>query len=224
MKNRMERGAGRGWNGRGNEMIVTQLTDMGRGRYKVYIEERPVFVLYRGELNRLGIREGEEITEESLREIHEEILPLRAKKRAMNLLQKREYTASALREKLRNGEYPEACIEEAVAYVESYGYVDDRRYARDFIVYNLERKSQMRIEQDLMRKGIHKDMVRAVFEELEEDGTSQDEMSMIRSLLEKKKYDAKTANGQEKQRMYAFLYRKGFHSDAINRALLLDIT
>lgn len=205
-------------------MTVTQLTALGKGRYKVYIEDRPAFVLYRGELNRLGIREGEGITEGNLREIQEEILPLRAKKRAMNLLQKREYTTAALREKLRDGEYPEACVEEAVAYVESYGYVDDLRYARDFIVYNLDRKSRMRIEQDLMRKGIQKDSVRAVFEELEEEGTRQDEASMIRTLLDKKKYDAKNADVQEKQRMYAFLYRKGFHADAINRALLLDIT
>lgn len=205
-------------------MTVTQLTALGKGRYKVYIEDRPAFVLYRGELNRLGIREGEEITEGNLREIQEEILPLRAKKRAMNLLQKREYTTAALREKLRDGEYPEACVEEAVAYVESYGYVDDLRYARDFIVYNLDRKSRTRIEQDLMRKGIQKDTVRAVFEELEEEGTRQDEASMIRTLLDKKKYDAKNADVQEKQRMYAFLYRKGFHADAINRALLLDIT
>ena len=205
-------------------MTVTQLTALGKGRYKVYIEDRPAFVLYRGELNRLGIREGEEITEGNLREIQEEILPLRAKKRAMNLLQKREYTTAALREKLRDGEYPEACVEEAVAYVESYGYVDDLRYARDFIVYNLDRKSRTRIEQDLMRKGIQKDTVRAVFEELEEEGTRQDEASMIRTLLDKKKYDAKNADAQEKQRMYAFLYRKGFHADAISRALLLDIT
>lgn len=168
-------------------MTVTQLTALGKGRYKVYIEDRPAFVLYRGELNRLGIREGEEITEGNLREIQEEILPLRAKKRAMNLLQKREYTTAALREKLRDGEYPEACVEEAVAYVESYGYVDDLRYARDFIVYNLDRKSRTRIEQDLMRKGIQKDTVRAVFEELEEEGTRQDEASMIRTLLDKKK-------------------------------------
>ncbi len=205
-------------------MRVTQLANLGKGRYKVYIDERPAFVLYRGELNRLGIREGEEIHEESLLEIREQILPLRAKKRAMNLLLKREYTSSGLREKLRDGDYPETCIEEAVAYVESYGYVDDQRYARDFIVYNLDRKSRMRIEQDLMRKGIHKDTIRAVFEELEEGGTRQDEVAMIRGLLEKKKYDAKTADAQEKQRMYAFLYRKGFHADAINRALLLDIT
>ena len=142
----------------------------------------------------------------------------------MNLLQSRDYTESGLREKLRSGDYPEDCIEEALAYVKSYGYVDDRRYAEDFISYNLDRKSRTRMEQDLLRKGISKDMICAAFEALEEQWTRQDEGAMIRSLLEKKKYDPKTATRQEKQRMYAFLYRRGFHCEAINGALLLDIT
>ncbi len=205
-------------------MTVTQITGISRGRYRVYIEEQSAFILYGGELRRLGIQEGEEVSEECLREIRGKILPERAKKRAMNLLQKRDYTAAGLREKLKNGEYPEECIEEAVAYVESYGYVDDLRYTRDFITYNLDRKSRTRIEQDLMRKGIPKDTIRAVFEELEGEGTSQNEAAMIRNLLEKKKYDAITATWEEKQRMYAFLYRRGFRVDAINSALLLDIT
>ena len=205
-------------------MIVTQITGITKGRFRIYIEEKPAFVLYRGEGRRLGIREGEPLSEESLREIEEEILPTRAKRRAMNLLQNRDYTEAGLREKLRNGDYPESCIEEAVAYVKSYGYVDDCRYAGDFITYNLDRKSRTRMEQDLMRKGISKDTIRTVFEELEEQGTSQDEGAMIRRLLEKKKYDPQTATGQEKQRMYAFLYRRGFRAEVISRALLLDIT
>ena len=205
-------------------MIVTQLSEISRGRYRVYVENEIAFVLYRGELKRMGIREGEEIPEEKLREIQEEILPKRAKKRAMNLLQKRDYTAAGLREKLRDGDYPETCIEEAIAYVESYGYIDDLRYARDFILYHLERKSRTRIEQDLQRKGIDRKLTQQVFTELEEEGTSQDEETMIRVILEKKKYDAKMATIQEKQRMHAFLYRRGFHSEAINRALSLDIT
>ena len=205
-------------------MIVTQITGITKGRYRIYIEEKPAFVLYRGEMKRLGIREGEPVSEEGIREIREEILPGRAKRRAMNLLQNRDYTEAGLREKLRSGDYPENCIEEALDYVKSYGYVDDRRYAGDFITYNLERKSRTRIEQDLMRKGIAKETIHAVFEELEEQGTRQNEDAMIRSLLEKKKYDPQTATRQETQRMYAFLYRRGFHCEAISRVLLLDIT
>jgi len=205
-------------------MIVTQITGIAKGRYRIYIEEAPAFVLYRGEVKRLGIKEGEPVPEESIREIQEEILPGRAKRRAMNLLQSRDYTEYGLKEKLRGGDYPEECIEAALAYVKSYGYVDDHRYAKDFITYNMDRKSRTRMEQDLMRKGIGKDTIRAAFEELEQQGTRQDEDAMIRSLLEKKNYNSKTATSQEKQRMYAFLYRRGFRGEAINRALMLDIT
>lgn len=205
-------------------MIVTQLTVISNGRYRVCLEDEITFVLYRGELRSLGIREGEEIPEEGLRKIQEEILPARARKRAMNLLQRRDYTAAGLREKLKNGDYPEVCIEEAIAYVEAYGYVDDHRYARDFVVYHLDRKSRTRIEQDLLRKGIDKKLIGEVFAELEEEGTSQNEEHMISMLLQKKRYDAKTATREEKQRMYAFLFRRGFHAEAISRALSLDIT
>lgn len=205
-------------------MTVTQMTALTRGRYWVIMEDGSAFVLYRGELAKLDVKEDKEIPEETLRRIREEILPLRAKKRVMNLLQRRDYTAAGLREKLREGSYPEACIEEAIAYAASYGYVDDARYAEDFIRCQLERKSRTRMEQDLLRKGISKALIGEVFEKLAAEGTAQDEESMIKTLLEKKNYDHRAATDKEKQRMYAFLYRRGFHAEAINRALLLDIT
>lgn len=205
-------------------MIVTQMTGISRSRYKVYVDGQFAFVLYKGEVREFDIEEDKEISETCYRQIMTELLPRRAKKRAMNLLESRDYTSSQLREKLRQGDYPSACIDEAIDYVESCGYVDDLRYARDFITYNLDNKSRMRMEQDLMRKGIGKDIISAAFEELEQTGTRQDEAAMIRKLLEKKKFDAGTASKQDKQRMYGFLYRKGFHLDAISRALLLDIT
>ncbi len=205
-------------------MTVMQLTALSRGRYRVEMEDSTAFVLYRGELAKLDIREGGDVSEETLRKIREEILPLRAKKRVMNLLQKKDYTTAGLREKLREGAYPESCIEEAIGYAASYGYVDDARYAEDFIRYHLEKKSRTRIEQDLVKKGISKDLTGKIFERLAAEGTTQDEESMIRVLLEKKNFDKRTATGQEKQRMYAFLYRRGFRAEAISRALLLDIT
>lgn len=205
-------------------MTVTQMTGMSRSRYKVYVDGQFAFILYKSELREFDIEEKKEISESCYQEIMTEVLPKRAKKRALNLLESRDYTSGQLREKLRQGEYPSACIDEAIAYVESYGYVDDLRYAKDFITYHLETKSRTRMEQDLMRKGISKDIIGAAFEELEQEGTGQDEMAMIVRLLEKKKYDSRTASKQDKQRMYGFLYRKGFHGDAISRALLLDIT
>ncbi|MBD5484510.1 MAG: regulatory protein RecX [Lachnospiraceae bacterium] len=205
-------------------MLVTQISEVSKSRCRVYLDGQFAFVLYKGELRRFQIKVDQELPEESYREIMTEILPKRAKLRSMNLLQSRDYTRRQLADKLEQGDYPQECIEEAIAYVESYGYIDDKRYARDFIEYNLASKSRTRIENDLMRKGIGKEIIREAFEELDDLGVKQDELALACDLLRKKKYCADTATGQEQQKMYGFLYRRGFRHDIISKALLLDIT
>ncbi len=205
-------------------MLVTQISEVSKSRCRVYLDGQFAFVLYKGELRRFQIKVDQELPEESYREIMTQILPKRAKLRSMNLLQSRDYTRRQLADKLEQGDYPQECIEEAIEYVESYGYIDDKRYARDFIEYNLASKSRTRIETDLMRKGIGKEIIREAFEELSDLGVQQDELALACDLLRKKKYCADTATGQEQQKMYGFLYRRGFRHDIISKALLLDIT
>lgn len=200
------------------ENIVTGITALAKGRCKIEIDGQPAFVLYKGELHRYGLREGGRISGEDLEEILSEILPKRAKLRSMNLLKSREYTEHQIREKLRQGFYPESVIDEALEYIKSFHYIDDRRYAKDYIVYHSESRSRGRIEQDLYRKGIGRDLIRAVYEEdLEEE--LPDETALMEKLLKKKNYDRDNADYQEKQKMGAFLYRKGFSLDKIEKIL-----
>lgn len=205
-------------------MIVTEILAITKSRYKVVLEGNIQFVLYKGELNRYHIRQGEEVSDEAFQSIFNEILPKRAKLRCMNLLKSRDYTKKQLEDKLKQGGYPPDIINEAISYVESYGYIDDERYARDFIEYNISSKSRTRIGNDLMKKGIGKELIRKAFDELEDIGVEIDEEDMIHKLLLKKNYDSQTATSDERRKMFSFLYRKGFHSDTICRALLLDIT
>ncbi len=205
-------------------MTVTQVAEASGSRRRVYLDGQFAFLLYQGELRRFHIEEGQELSEESYQCIMTQILPKRAKLRSMNLLRSKAYTRRQLEDKLRQGEYPQACIEEALSYVESYGYIDDGRYARDFIEAHLQDKSRSRIKTDLMKKGIDKDTIQEAFEALGALGVEQDEMELILTLLRKKKYRPDTATKQEQQKMYGFLYRRGFPSDLICRALSLDIT
>lgn len=200
-------------------MLVTQISEVSKSRSRIYLDGQFAFILYKGELRQFHIKEGQELTEECYRQIMTEILPKRAKLRSMNLLQSRDYTRKQLEDKLKQGEYPQECIEEALSYVESYGYIDDNRYAEDYIEYHIQNKSRMRIETDLMRRGISKEVIRRAFEMLGDLGVVQDEAAMIRDLLNKKKYSAYTATKQEQRKMYGFLYRKGFSSEAIAREL-----
>lgn len=200
-------------------MQVTQIEELNKSRCKVYIEQEFAFVLYRGELRLYHVREGEELAETSYNTIMTEVLPKRAKLRAMNLLQKREYTTAQLRDKLKQGFYPESVLEEALDYVASFHYTDDLRYASEYIRCNVDSRSRKRIEQDLQGKGVSKDVIKAAWEEWTELGGAQDEESMIRKLLLKRGYDADTADYSRRQKEAAFLMRKGFSSESIRHVL-----
>lgn len=200
-------------------MKVTGIEELSKSRSKVYIDEEFAFVLYKGELRLYHLREGEEISEQDYHTILEEVLPKRAKLRAMNLLKSREYTTAQLRTKLKSGYYPDSVIEQALDYVASYHYTDDLRYAVSYITYYENMRSRRRIEQDLAAKGIGKELITEAWREWEEQGGIQDEQSMIAKLLEKRHYDPENADYKERQKQMGFLMRKGFSQDAIRRAL-----
>lgn len=205
-------------------MTVTKITEISKSKLKITIDEEFAFVLYKGELHHYRLQEGEEISDEVYSEIMEEILPKRAKLRAMNLLKARAYTEKQLTDKLREGGYPESIIEDAISYVISYGYLNDRFYAADYIEYNKETRSRTQIFNALIQKGIPKEIVEEVWEEnVQEEGIDL-EQKQIFSWMKKKNFDPEKASYEEKQKFSAFLYRKGFQIDAIRCALLLDIT
>ncbi|MDO4305063.1 MAG: regulatory protein RecX [Bacillota bacterium] len=205
-------------------MIVTDIREVSRSKVKIEIDSEFAFVLYKGELRMYGIRQGEELSETGYHELTEQVLPKRAKMRAMNLLKSRSYTSCQLKNKLIMGGYSEQIAQEAIDYVASFGYIDDEQYARDFIAYNMEQKSRQRIMTDLMKKGISKEIFQRAWEEIVGEDSGELEREQIRSLIAKKNFSVQDASSADIQRMMGFLFRRGFSIDAIRNVLLLDIT
>lgn len=203
-------------------MTVTEITEISKSRKKIWIDEEFAFVLYSGELRDYGIAQGEEVTQEAYHSIMTELLPKRAKLRAMNLLQKRSYTVGQLKDKLVMGGYPGQIAQEAIDYVASFNYVNDEGYVRDYIECNKEKKSKRRIFQDLAAKGISGDIAEAAWEETAGEDSDELEKEQILHWIEKKNFDAETASPKDKQKMMAFLYRKGFSADNISNTLLIS--
>lgn len=200
-------------------MRVTHIEELSKSRSRIFIDDKFAFVLYRGELRLYHVVVGEELSSEDYSIIMKQVLPKRAKLRAMNLLKSREYTTRQLYDKLKGGEYPEEIIKEALDYVESFHYTDDLRYAVSYISGHETARSRRRIEQDLLNKGIDKATLELAWHEWESQGGVQDERSMIRELFRKRGYDPERADRKEMQRMGAFLMRRGFSGESIRKAL-----
>ena len=83
-------------------------------------------------------------------------------------------TESQLCEKLRQNGYPEECVAAAVEYVKQYHYIDDLRYAKQYIRYHQQKKSSQRLKMDLMKKRVGREQIeQALAEEFVSDERAQ---------------------------------------------------
>lgn len=205
--------AARAAGNRGAFMVVTRVEALSKAKYKVELDGQFAFVLYKKELSRFGISEDEEIPEETYAQIRKDIILKRAKLRAMHLLTDMDRTESGLREKLTQSMYPEDIVEEALSYVRSFGYLNDLRYAENFIESRKNSKSRKEIYALLSRKGVSAGEIEQAFAAVcpEEGG----EEEAIRRLLRKKKLDPDHASREEIQRFCGYLARKGFRYEDI---------
>jgi len=197
-------------------MQIVRISELDKKRVKIILEDRTYFPLYKAEQRRYDLAEGEELSSEQFQEIRTEILIKRARKRTMHLLERMDRTEAQLRDKLRQGYYPDDVIEDAIAYVKSYHYVDDLRYAQNYVRSHMEQKSQRKLQMELLSKGVPKQMIT---EALEEEYQQENERELILKWIEKKQYCAQEADIKEKRRMYQFLLRNGFQSDDILHVL-----
>ena len=193
-------------------MIVTDIKPVTKQKFQIEIDGQPAFVLYKGELFRYHLEQDREIEECIYTEIVYEILTKRAKLRAMHLLQKMDRTKWELERKLQESGYPQVVVKRALEYVESFHYIDDKRYAAMYIQSQKTKKGKARIKMELMRKGISAELIAEVFSETENE---IDTREAIRSLIEKKCSYSEEMDEKEKRRLYGFLLRRGFSSSDI---------
>lgn len=194
-------------------MIVTDIIDINKKKCKVYIDNEFAFALYKGELHSYDIYKEEEISSHNYELIMKELLPKRAVLRAMNLLKERSYTRMQLVQKLKENYYCGEHIESAINYVKSYGYLDDFKYATDFIIYRASQLSKKQIELKLLQKGIEGNVIEQAFQAFYEDGNEIEEEKQIQSFLVKKK--SLLIDEKQKQKIICTLLRKGFSMEKI---------
>ena len=192
-------------------MIVTSIEQHTKTKVKVCLDNRTDFQLYKREIDKYGINEGEELS--NYDEILSEVLIPRAKKRAMHLLEKMDRTKADIRSKLRRNGYPDEAINAAIEYIESYNYLNDERYAYMYVRNYCNSRSRNRIMQDLYRKGVDKDTINDAIE----SEYSVDEVELIKMYIIKRGYDADNASMKDRDKMFRFLISKGFPLDEIQR-------
>ncbi len=195
--------------------VVTDIIDINSKRVRVILDDGNEFALYKSEIRKFHISVGEEIESHYYEHIMNELLPKRARERSLNLLAGRNMTVMEIRNKLKDGYYPEEIIDEVVAKLLRNRLLDDEAYAIMYVESHCKTKSRRQMMQFLLNKGISRECLEEVLRE-----SNVDEEAGIRSLMNKKHIDLDMATKEEINKFCMFLMRKGYTYELIRKVVL----
>lgn len=199
-------------------MLVTHIEDINAKRCRVYLDNSEKFVLYKSELRKLDVCLNKEISPEQYNYIRNEILTKRAIRYALNILLKQERTKYQLIDKLKKSEYQDDIIDKVILYVEDYNYINDKRYANQFIRCGYKKKSRQQLILALQRRGIDKETAKEAYDIVNKEcNIDEYENELLKKLILKRVGNRTCLEDKEIQRLYRYLLSKGFAYSDISR-------
>lgn len=191
--------------------VVTELKyQKNKSRANVYLDGVFCCGLEVATIMKNAIKVGTEISSKQLENIQAESELERATEKALSLLERQKYTKKQIKDKLKLKGYLPATIDKVVEKLENYGYISDENYAESYI-RSINNKSKKEIRFMLQSKGVSAEKIEKAIEE-----SNFNEEETVFKLAEKfMKYKEPTP--ENKVKLVAYLYRKGFSYEDINK-------
>ncbi|MBT8082896.1 MAG: recombination regulator RecX [Gammaproteobacteria bacterium] len=140
------------------------------------------------------------------------------RKKAMDLLARREHGREELAKKLANKGFVRTIVDDQLARLADEGLLSDTRFAESFVQSRINQgKGPARIRADLGQRGIPDGVIEGVLE-----AAGADWYALAKDERVKKFGRAVPANYKEKARQMRFLQYRGFESDHIRAAIDAD--
>lgn len=193
-------------------MLVTRLEYLDKKKVKVYIDDEYSFLLYIPDIKKNKIEENTELTEEQYKDIVINTVFRRAKQKALAVLKHMDRTEFELREKLKRADYTDNIIDKTIDYIKGFNYIDDEKYCKYYIRNKKTSKSKRIITMELIHKGVSKDII----EEIMNEEFVNDDMALTKAIGRKMLILEEMRN-EDKLKLVASLYRKGFQSEDIKK-------
>ncbi len=200
-------------------MQITRLEELEKSKVKVYIDYEYAFLLYQKDIKAYKLIEGDEISPIHLETILNDTVLRRAKQKALAILKYSDRMESELRRKLAEADYKEDIISRVMEYLDQYGYLNDERVIAFYVRAKMNTKSKMVIRNELLQKGAKKEAIDEVMEQVYEENQEDAELMALKKAIAKKTKKPEELDNEQKQKLIASLYRKGFDINKIKKLM-----
>lgn len=195
-------------------MLITAIEPRRKSLSALFIDGEFAVNIDTETMLKSGFKPGRELTDEQLHDLIQSSESRRASEKALYLLEHRSHSQKELADKISRVTTREAA-EQAAQHMADIGLVNDEEYARSLAANLLGPKgfSASRTQQELLQKGIDKELAQQIIEEI-----APDPVEKITALIYKKYI--RTLNDEKgRRRSIAALQRLGFRWDDIRTAL-----
>lgn len=191
---------------------ITDLTIQknNKARANLYLDGEFAFGVEMLTVMKLGLKIGQEVSEEKLKEAIFDSEKSVAFEKAVDYLARGMKTEKQMRDYLQKKGYPLEIVNVVVGKLKDYRYVDDKHFAQLYVEQNVKNKGQRRLKQELQQKGISSAWA-------EEAAQTDNETEWENALALAQKYmRGKTCDLKNLQRLQRYLLSRGYGFDTVN--------
>lgn len=136
---------------------------------------------------------------------------------ALKLIAFRDRTQKELHDRLIEKGYDENTVEDEIAFLKDYGYINDQKYAQHFIhdAVSLKKWGKIRIRAELSKRGVS----REISDNLLEDAFCEGSTDILVQQLENRFKNSDLSNMKERTRIFNYFLRRGFSAEEIKGAM-----
>lgn len=202
--------------------IITNIEQQKRNknRFNIYLDKEFAFGISEDVVLNERLSVGKELDDVYIKTVLEAEEKQKCFNDAVNLLSFRPRSEHELRIRLRKKGYEDNWIDASLEKLRNYKYVDDQQFARMYTLdrINIKKLGQRAIKQELRMKGINKEIIDDVVEDLCEEDK---ELEQAIELIEKKvrNLSSKEDYYKQRQKLLQHLVRKGYSFDIAGRAV-----
>jgi len=179
-------------------------------RVSVFVDEKFSFGLSESQLIEAAIGVGDEITVDHLDDLKKLSKIGKLKEMASSWALRRDHSVREIEQYIYKKTQDESEKKELFAYLNKLGFVDDKRFAENWVRQRRNKgMSTFVVRGELYKKGINSEIIDEVVD-------NEDELDSLLILVEKIK---DRAAYKDKQKLMKYLASKGYRYDDIKKAL-----
>lgn len=198
-------------------MKIEKFKKMSKGRYKISLDRGDEFILYEDVIFKHSLLLQKEISLEKLDKLLEDNKYYEAYNLALSYIEYKLRSKKEIEDYLDKKEYTHKLINDIINDLESKGYINDRIYAKAFILdkINFTNHGPYKIKQALLSSGVDESIINEELNNIDKDLF----IGKINKIIDKRKKINKKPISIFKMKTMEYLSTLGYDRELINNAL-----